>query len=488
VDKAQSRLTLLAGRRSSPWWKALLLVAFLAAASGCEALPWAAAPRVGLPSDTPPVAPLLDEAQPTTAAEGTRRSPESSAGEVGAQPNLLRLWLPPQFDPDADTPAASVLRARLDQFSARYPGVRLEIRLKAENGPGGMLAALSAANASAPLTLPDVVALPRPLLEMAALKGVVYPMDGLPMAEVDGFLTEPDWYPFAVQLGRLQENTFGLPFASDLLLVASQPPVEEDSLQSEAALQPTATFEPGVSEPDLPGVWSQWFESGTTLAFPAADPQALFTLLLYRSLGGEWVDEEGRPTLDAAPLEQVLALYQQASQAQVLPFWLSQYETDAQVWQVFEDGEADQLVAWASQVLAASSQAQAPLAARPLPTLDGQPYTLATGWVWAVASPNPEKRALAGELAAFLVDGGFLAEWNAAAGYLPPRRSALESWQPEAWRALVDEIAPAAELLPPGDVLAVLGPPLRQAAVDVLKLQVAPAAAAQAAVAALGAP
>jgi hypothetical protein len=95
---------------------------------------------------------------------------------------------------------------------------------------------------------------------------------------------------------------------------------------------------------------------------------------------------------------------------------------------------------------------------------------------------------LAGELAAFLVEPEFLAEWNTAAGTIPPRAAAMGTWAPDDWREVAGELSASAELLPPGDVLPVLGPPLRQAAVDVLKLVVEPAVAAQEAAAAVGGP
>ena len=48
---------------------------------------------------------------------------------------------------------------------------RVEVRLKEAAGTGGLLKSLSAASAAAPLAMPAVVALSRPDLEAAALKG-----------------------------------------------------------------------------------------------------------------------------------------------------------------------------------------------------------------------------------------------------------------------------------------------------------------------------
>ncbi|HBA92225.1 MAG TPA: hypothetical protein DCZ08_10960, partial [Anaerolineaceae bacterium] len=61
-------------------------------------------------------------------------SPEPVAPIQGAV--TIPIWLPPQFDPEGDTPAGDVLRARLDAFMEENPGVLLVTRVKAASGPG----------------------------------------------------------------------------------------------------------------------------------------------------------------------------------------------------------------------------------------------------------------------------------------------------------------------------------------------------------------
>jgi ABC-type glycerol-3-phosphate transport system substrate-binding protein len=340
----------------------------------------------------------------------------------------LRIWLPAQFDPAGEGPAARLLQARLDEFTSRRPGVRLEVRLKATEGPGGLLDALTNARAAAPLALPDLVALPRPTLEAAALKGLVHSYDEfLPAAE------DQDWYSYATQLGRLQESTFGLPFAGDaLVLVYRTTSVDAPPASLAEALQKTGP-----------------------LAFPAADPQALFTLSLYQAAGGPLWDEQERPTLEPATLAQVLTFYQQGAISELLPFWLTQYATDEQAWQAFESQQAEMAVTWASRYL---QNMPADTAAAPLPTPDGEPFTLATGWDWALASTNPERLALSVDLATFLTESPFLAEWNAAAGYLPPRPSALASWRSPSLQPLAAGLSESARLVPSAEVLTSLAP------------------------------
>jgi ABC-type glycerol-3-phosphate transport system substrate-binding protein len=108
--------------------------------------------------------------------------------------------------------------------------------------------------------------------------------------------------------------------------------------------------------------------------------------------------------------------------------------------------------------------------------------------VWALAAHDPERQRVAVELAGFLTDPAFLASWTEAAGYLPPYSGALEQWQRKELQLVLDRIARSAHILPPGDILAAVSPPLWQAAAAVLAGQADPVTAAQAAAAGLTAP
>ena len=373
-------------------------------------------------------------------------------------PVTLRLWLPPQFDPQGGTPGGDLLRARLAEFSARRPSVRVEVRIKAADGPGDLLEALTTASAAAPLALPDLVALPRPTLEAAALKGLLRPYDEFTQ-EMDG----KDWYDYARQLARLQNSTFGVPFAGDALLMVYRPQV--------------------VAQP--PADLASALQVAGPLAFPAADPQAIFTLALYQAAGGAIQDDQERPFLAADTLATTLAFFKEAENSKLLPFWLTQFQNDEQAWGAFRSSQADMVITWASRYL---NDLPADAAAAPIPTPSGKPYTLATGWVWALASSNPDHQALSVELADFLTESAFLAEWTSATGYLPTRPSALARWKTPSMQPIASRIMLSAQLYPPADVLTSLGPSLEKATTQVLKLQSEPQAAAQEAAKSLASP
>jgi ABC-type glycerol-3-phosphate transport system substrate-binding protein len=279
------------------------------------------------------------------------------------------------------------------------------------------------------------------MMEAAALKGLLHPIDDMTES-----MTDSDWYEYAHQLARLQDSTFGLPFAGDAMIM-----VYHSTMDSE----PPRDFATALETPG-------------TMAFPAADPQALFTLALYQATGGAIFDDQGRPFMDANNLEEVLTFYHNAAISELMPFWLTQYETDEQSWEAFLEDLADMVITWTTRYI---DRAPSEDGVAHIPTPDGRRYTLATGWVWALVSPNPERQELSVRLAEFLTESDFLAEWTSVNGYLPPRPSALTNWKPIKLRTLISGVSSSAQLIPPADVLTSLGPPLEEATVQVLKLQ-----------------
>ena len=399
---------------------------------------------------------LLPNAPTTPRANETILPTTAGVPALATQPIsglLVRIWLPPEFDPEGNSTASGLLKARLQEFAAENPEVRLEVRVKAVEGPGGLLDSLVAANAAAPLVLPDLVLLPRPLLESAALKGLLYPYDGL-----TNIMDDQSWFEYARQLAHLKASTYGIPFAGDTMVLAHHSSLLETTPHNlDAALS-----------------------LGEVLLYPATDPQALFTLCMYQAEGGIVQDTQGRPALDEGPLTKILEYDQLASLAGVMPYSLTQYSNDAQVWEAFLGNPYPMAVTWASAYLSHKQTAQDDLAMAPLPTPDGVPFTLATGWSWVLAGQDPAHRTLSVKLVEYLVEKDFLAEWTYAAGYLPPRVDALQNWQEAEARQVIEQISYSAWLMPSADLVSTLGPALEQAVVGVLKAQSDPQTAAKA--------
>ncbi len=397
-----------------------------------------------------------ETATPTASAVSQTATPlptdqAASATATPTGPQILEIWVPPQFDPASGSGAAEKLRNRLLAFETQNPGFEVKVRVKAASGSGGLIDSLSAASAAAPAVLPALVALSRSDLETAALKGLVFSIDGLTR-----IVDDTDWYAYARQLALIQGAAFGLPFAGDAMLLLYRP----------------------AKLPNAPADWPALIKANLPTAFAAADAQAMTTLQLYLSAGGEVKDSQGRPTLQADTLAKVLKILDEGAKAAVFPNWLAQYQTDGQAWQAYREQRAQLLITWCSHYL---TDLPADTAAAPLPSLGDKPLTLAAGWMWALSDPLPERRAASIRLAEFLVDSEFLAQWSLQAGYLPTRPSALTAWSNEGLRAIFSPIALSAQVRPANDLLLGLGPILQDATLQIIKQQGDPVQVAQAA-------
>ena len=366
--------------------------------------------------------PLLPTPTPTPVPVTETSSPPAPQTATPPPVRVLRLWLPPQFDPYTDTPAASLLRARLDAFTAAHPGLALEVRIKGAGEAPSLLTALSLTRSAAPDALPDLVALARTDLEAAALKGLVHPLTGL-----TGQLSDPNWYPYARQLGQVQNTAYGLPFSGDVLAVAYRP----------------AQFDAP------PAAWGQLFDGRRSLAVSSGDPRSALQFSLYLSAGGPLLDASNHVTLDEAILTRVLQELNRGDLAAV--------GSEEAAWNAFADGRASMTTAWTSRYMPAPPPDSALM---PLPGLDGTPFTLASGWVWSLAGSSPQAEPLAAELAEWLVADEFLSEWNKALGGLPPRPNALKPLDP---RGTLDAISQSAQVMPTNDLILTVGPVFQSA-------------------------
>ncbi len=396
---------------------------------------------------------LTPDAQPTTPTPApqtpTPQPPEAATPTPQPSiPQSLTLWLPPDFDPSSGSPAALILSNRLLDFT-QETGIEIEVRLKAASGPGSTLEALTAAAAAAPLALPGVTALSRPDLENAAIKGLVYPLDG-----ASTLIDDPDWYEYARQLAMVQGVTFGLPFAGDSLVIVYRPAL--------------------VIEPPL--TWEAIMRLGQPVAFAAGSSQSMLTIAQYRSHGGVVEDAQRRPALDAGSLTEVLQMYASAVQSAIFPTWLTDFETEQQAWAAFEEGRVNAVITWNSYYLK-NRIPDGAIAA--LPVSGPNPVTLAAGWSWAVTDPLPERRAYSVQLAEWLSDPTFLAAWTEAAGSLPTRPSSLTAWRDPGMRTILGQSALTAEARPSNDLLISLGPVLKEAVTQVIENAADPALVAE---------
>jgi len=387
---------------------------------GCSSLAPLLAPR------TPTSAPVL---QSTSTPQAI---PTSTIQPITNQPHILRVWLPVQFDPNAGTPSADLLKQRLLAFEDEYPNVQIEIRIKSN---ADILNTLSITNSAAPEAMPDLIALSYSDMYATASAGFLHPLEGL-----TSILQEPDWYAFARELGHFKNTEYGIPFAGDILMMVYR----------------SAVFD------QVPVTWESLFESGTFFVFPVSDPRASFSLSLYLSEGGQIVDDQSAITLDEESLIRLFSFYKQAIETDTILLSTRDFQTDVQSLQFYRDGRADLAVIWASSDILTQSGNYFPLLG-----LENTNFSLGDGWVWALAGSSAEKQPLAVELASYLVESSFMSEWTRVSGFLPTRPQALDGWSDEGMKISLNEVLQSAHPIPPDDVISVLGPLLQGALVRI---------------------
>lgn len=370
--------------------------------------------------------------QTATPSPGPLPTPSTTAQPqpAVAQPQILRIWLPPQFNPNANNPAAALLKERLNDFEADHPGLEIDVRVKSESGEADLLNSLSITSMAAQGALPDLIALPRHSIEAASQKGLIKPV------EAAGDLQEPEWHPYARELAEIDGIPYGIPFAGDALVT--------------------------VYRPDLVWIksWDDVLLSEGQLVFAGADPQAETALALYVSAGGELADAQGNPTLDQDTLVGVLELFARGRGATLFPEAAKNISDDDQVLQEYRNRRTDMAILHFSKYRSSQDGLYQPL----MSLGEDTHFTFADGWMWVLTDQPPEQQQLARELAEYLTADEFLAPWIQEAGYLPTRRFETNGQPDEEIEAVVR----AAHAIPAADTIAVVGPVMQEAVVRVL--------------------
>ncbi|HEY46755.1 MAG: hypothetical protein AMJ88_04980 [Anaerolineae bacterium SM23_ 63] len=410
-----------------------------------------------LSSCSPPVV-QTTPSTPSVDVEPGTRTPQVIQPSPTPQNNLI-LWLTPTFAPDPSTLVGSLLEERLIGFQQAHPGISITVRLKEEQGPGGLLEALLAAHNVAPSVLPDVIAMDPIALRSAALKELLIPLDGL-VAQPNA----PEWYDHAISTTYDLGSFFGLPFASD----------------AEVLVYKTDRY------PEAPSSWADLLTSSATFIFPAGDPNAAFTLFQYTALDGLLYDESGMPTLDPVVLNDLFTFYHSAHVSGVLPTSIFQYHSPADTWDSLKSDQVSSAVAPLSSFLADGNPET--YAAVPLPSRTQPGISPAENWSWAIVTPDAVRQSLAVELITWLTEPEFLGPWTYALGMLPPTTSSLALWPEGSEAALVSSLVTVAQSKPTAEQLATFGPTLHTAIEAFILGGVTPIEAARNALAELQSP
>ena len=349
-------------RRVSEW---MILAAVMAGVAACQSVLGGA--TAAIPSETPAAIPQPDE---------------STTPLPTANLSALTIWLPPAFRSDSNSPAGVVFNRRVDAFEALHPGTTVGVRIKAANGAGGLRDLLAAAAAAAPGATPDLVALDQSNLRAAAIKDLIRPLDGLlPAGAWDSY------YPYAKSIVAVDGRRFGLPFAGDDIVLAG-------------TLVPYPT----------PRRWTDSGVGTSPMFVPLADSRALFMFFGYYAAGGTPLLSIADARIEPEPLALALTWLQAMQQDGVLKPRSLQLDSFESSFLAIES------VGDSSVTLYSIASRSSDYFLGHLPTPDGEAFSLATSWSWAVAASDPARQMLAAELMSWLSDPVFLAEWTEAQG------------------------------------------------------------------------
>jgi maltose-binding protein MalE len=399
----------------------------------------------------PDISGLISANTPTELPDISLNSPTPQPSATPNDPILqsktLIVWVPPQFDPADGSTSSNLFLSRLDEFISRRPQTDIQVRVKDLSGDFGLLETLRSTRSAAPIIMPDLIALPRPLMEQALQEGLILPLD-----EITEVMDDNDWFNYSLELARVGDQIAGIPFAGDVMVLAYKDDTGD------------------TPPPD----WDAVLAAEKALAFPASDPRSLVTMALYQNLDSEFINADGEYTIDEELFLEILIYYQKAQAANVMPYWLTQFETDQQVWQSYQDRQSTLAITWSSIYMDSDSPNTA-LAA--LPTKNSIAFTFADGWVWCVIPSNAETEQVAVELAEFITTETYLSTWGFEGGYIPTRPSGMDIWSENSFFSTLQQLLPSAVLMPNIAIVDELGPEIRDAVVAVLKDQTEPAIA-----------
>lgn len=350
----------------------------------------------------------------------------------------LSIWLPPQFGSDSESEAAELLREHLQNYLDENTEITLEIRVKPASGPGSILEALNSASMVAPEALPSLVLISRNEMIQAASKNLIFPIEGLTEAFNDN-----DFFDISRALGTYQGTIFCLPFAVDAIGLVQR--------------------NTGITTVQLS--WDEAYRQSERILFAAGDSEALITLALYQSAGGEVQDKAGQPIINTDRLTTVLAGYDNAARSRRIPLDVLEYQTDDQVWDAFQLNTRGSALTWASHALKKLDVWNLAL----LPGFNSSPVTLATGWMWCLVEPHDENKKESVRLAEKLIDPDFLNIWAPVSGFLPVRPSSISGYSNIEVQDTITKMLQSALVKPEKSLTSEIGPELKTAISEVLQ-------------------
>lgn len=394
-----------------------------------------------------PAAPTLDVLVTVTPPQPDLPTPTESSELV------LIVWMAETLAPTSDTPGGQVFLEQLAAFDEMQPDIRVEIHAKRPSGAGGIISYLRTAPSVAPSIVPDLALVAQAGLAQAGHDQLVVPIETL----LDPALISA-LYPVVDDLGTVNDMLVGLPYLLEI----------DHSVYRETAFSKP----PNSFEAVLMGQQPYTFPAGTLSSANNA------ILLQYISAGGTWTDDKGAPKLDAASLTQVLNFYDQAHKKGLVSTTLFQIADPVEIWGMYRDRQTNLAVVSSTAYLTGREQVRNTQLTW-VPTLDGQPHALATGWSWVVVTQDQDRQSAAMALLNFLMNPVNQGRYSQAVHWLPSQHAALAVWgEDDPYVAAADLLLNSAQPMPDAALQATVGAAIQDALEAVLLKDVLPVQAA----------
>jgi len=394
-------------------------------------------------------------ATPTSVFEGTLALPSEEQGNENIatsttqladggteqfvlEKNKLVVWLPEEFSVTNASKAADIFKQHVKDFERQYPGTEVVLRVKAATGEGNILDSLYYTKIAASQALPQLALLSQDDMENAAEQALLLP--------VEDFISENEpltYFPYAQEISRWKGVRYGFPFVGDALVGLAD--------GSFSDLEFTT--------------WKEVQAKHTPLYFAANSPQAMLTLSQYLSTGASLVDEQGNVSIDYDQLRNVFIIFTQNGNQRIFQKNFSSFSSEEEIWPLLQNGDIHWEINWYSKI---GQSGGMDLRAFPIPSLGADAYVSAKGWLWTIVNRDGEVAEIVPAFIAFFNNPQFLAEFSQASGYLPVSPESLALYESSANYGQLSRILNAAHRLPANNLVAQVGPILRDATVMVL--------------------
>jgi len=256
-------------------------------------------------------------------------------------------------------------------------------------------------------------------------------------------MSDLDWYNFGRDAGMVQGEVVAVPFKG----------------------VPMGLVYESLSQLVPSNDWVDTKSNYGYFGFAGDDPRGTFLLLLYMSLGGQVQNEQGVTILQEAPLTTALQTLKDGLNALHFSDQSVTMQNSEQVWQAFSNRSVTTAFLPVDVVL----RGREITTEAPDPAFTSPDITLTDAWVWALGSQEAQRQELALDLIAYLSETEFLAEWSESLKAIPPRPSALRSWEEVSLKSALEEMADGAILYPSDAILNNIGPILRNATLLILR-------------------